>query len=163
MNLTSRVPPRALRPSHGFTLVELLIVVVILGLLAAIVVPQFNGASAEAKEAALSQDLSAIRKAISLYRVQHEEQYPGPDAAAIVEQLTMSTDASGDTSGDKYGPYFRGPWPVNHINGLSTITVVATMPGAPNGSTGWYYATSNGELRPNVSGSGPSGVAYWDL
>ena len=55
----------------GFTLVELLIVVIILGILAAVVIPQFSSASAEAREAAIMTDLAAIRNAIELYYVQH--------------------------------------------------------------------------------------------
>lgn len=151
------------RSHRGFTLVELLIVVVILGVLAAIVVPQFNGASAEAKEAALAQDVSAMRQAISLYRVQHNEDYPGPTAQDLADQLTMSTDADGDTAGSKYGPYFRAPWPTNNINGMTSILVVATMPENPTGATGWVYATNDGQLRANATGTGPSGKAYWDL
>ena len=77
------------REPGGFTLVELLIVVVILGLLAAVVLPQINGVTAASKESALDADLGAIRQAISLYRVQHKEQYPGPLEANVVEQLTQ--------------------------------------------------------------------------
>ena len=162
--MTPSPHPNALtKRMNGFTLIELLIVVVILGVLAAIVVPQFNGASAEAKEAALAQDLSAMRQAISLYRVQHEEKYPGPDAATVEAQMTLSTDGDGDTSGSKYGPYFRAPWPKNHVSGLNSLTVVTNMPETPSDDSGWLYATSNGELRANTAGAGPSGTAYWDL
>ena len=155
--------PRHLARATGFTLVELLIVVIILGILAAVVIPQFNGASAEAKESALSASLATVRQAISLYRVQHNEVYPGQaDWAEFVTQLTTSTDAAG-AAGTKYGPYLRTAFPTNPVTGTADGKNVATMPGAPSGSEAWIYATDSGELRANVAGNAPSGIAYFDL
>ena len=92
--------PRARRA--GFTLVELLIVVVILAILAAVVIPQINNASAEAKESALRASLATVRQAISLYRVQHAEAYPGMGGwDEFVTQLTEGTDQAGNP-GTKY-------------------------------------------------------------
>ncbi|MHC4943440.1 MAG: type IV pilin protein [Planctomycetota bacterium] len=102
----------------GFTLVELLIVVIILGILAAIVVPQFSASSLEAREAALMTDLAAMRGAIELYRVQHNETYPGPLWADFVTQLTTQTDVTG-AAGTDFGPYLRTGIPRNPFNGLS--------------------------------------------
>ncbi|GAH74356.1 unnamed protein product, partial [marine sediment metagenome] len=69
----------------AFTLVEILIVVAILGILAAIVIPQFQAHSQEAKEAAAKDNLRILRNAIELYAVQHGGVPPGypadnPDA-----------------------------------------------------------------------------------
>jgi len=61
------------RADRGFTLVELLIVVVILGILAAVVIPQFEGATAQGKEAALTSNLATVRQAIEMYKVQHDD------------------------------------------------------------------------------------------
>ena len=147
------------RNQSGFTLVELLIVVIILGILAAVVIPQFNTAAAESKESALASNLATIRQAVELYKVQHNDTFPG---ATIVTQLTTATDAAG-AAGTKYGPYIRNKFPANPISGAATVKTAATMPGAAAGTEGWVYATGNGEFRANSTGAGPSGTNYFDL
>ncbi len=59
------------RTRRAFTLIEILIVVVILGILAAIVIPQFTDASEEAMEASVRTQLQTIRSQIELYNVQN--------------------------------------------------------------------------------------------
>ncbi len=59
------------RARHGFTLIEILIVVVILGILAAIVIPQFTDAAAEASRSNLQSQLQTVRSQIELYNVQN--------------------------------------------------------------------------------------------
>ena len=146
------------RKQSGFTLVELLIVVIILGILAAVVIPQFTTASSEAKESALVSNLATIRQAIELYHVQHADIFP--DGATFVTLMTNSTDSSGDTAGDQYGPYIRNSFPNNPINGLATVNDgIITA----NDSTGWMYDDVSGEFRANATGQGPSGTNYADL
>jgi len=60
----------------GFTLVEILIVVVILGILAAIVVPQFTSASEDAIKSSLDSQLQTIGSQVELYRVKEQGAYP---------------------------------------------------------------------------------------
>ena len=59
------------RAKRAFTLIEILIVVVILGILAAIVIPQFTDASEEAMESSLRSQLQTIRAQIELWNVQN--------------------------------------------------------------------------------------------
>ena len=147
----------------GFTLVELLIVVMILAILAAVVIPQINNASGEAKESALRASLATVRQAISLYRVQHNETYPGlANWNEFVTQLTTSTDQTG-AAGTKFGPYLRTGFPDNPVTDSADGTNVVSMPASAPGGTAWIYATSNGELRANVAGPAPSGTDYFDL
>jgi len=151
------------RSDTGFTLVELLIVVVILAILASVVIPQFSSVSSEAKESSLRSNLATVRQAISLYRVQHNESYPGQAGwAEFVTQLTTGTMTDG-TPGSKYGPYLRDRFPDNAVTGTSTGKTVATMPAAPSGAEAWIYCTSDGQLRANVAGNAPSGQPYFDL
>jgi prepilin-type N-terminal cleavage/methylation domain-containing protein len=62
---------RSARARQAFTLIEILIVVVILGILAAIVIPQFTDASMEAASSNLRSQLQTIRSQIELYNVQN--------------------------------------------------------------------------------------------
>src|SRR5262245_28776558 len=97
----------------AFTLVELLIVVVILGILAAIVVPQFSTASDDSKLSAMTGDLAVMRKQIELYRAQHLGNYPR--LATFVAQMTGKSNSNG-AAGGTLGPYIRSV-PINPFTG----------------------------------------------
>ena len=150
---------------RGFTLVEVLIVVVILGILAATVLPQFTSASEDAKEAALVQDLQTLRSQIELYKFQHRDKYPaaGSTTAADFENaLLKSTDEDG-TVGDigtkPFGPYFIGQLPPNPYNGKRDVKIVnaITLPAADD-TTGWIYSSLTGRLKANSTGLAADGT-----
>jgi prepilin-type N-terminal cleavage/methylation domain-containing protein len=69
MNTNTRTNTNIIR--RGFTLIEILIVVVILGILAAVVVPQFTNAADDANDAAVRSQLQTLRGQIELYRAQN--------------------------------------------------------------------------------------------
>ena len=135
----------------GFTLVEILIVVIILGILAAIVIPQFTEASNDARESALSSDLQTLRSQLELYKVQHLDSYPDTaDMAAFVNQLTSKTDVNGNIDANgAFGPYLQS-FPTNpYVNG-GDATVTAGANACPgDGTSGWYFNTSTGKISPN--------------
>ena len=64
------------RRRRGFTLIEILIVVVILGILAAIVIPQFTNAAQDASASSARSQLQTMRSQIELYRIQNNGQIP---------------------------------------------------------------------------------------
>lgn len=64
------------RPSSAFTLVEILVVVVVLGILAAVVVPQFTGATDEASRNSTYYELQKVRRAIDVYMARNENTIP---------------------------------------------------------------------------------------
>lgn len=149
--------------ARAFSLVELVIVVVIIGVVAAIAVPRVTTASRRAKANALEATMASVRQAMELYYADHRK-YPGynPSTGAPVNanfplQLTRYTDEAGNTSTTFgapfiYGPYLREPFPANPINGLSNVYVKAT-PASPSliGGTGWLAVLSTGDFHPNVS------------
>ena len=144
------------RRNHGFSLVEILIVVVILGILAAIVIPQFSQASAEARESSLASNLQTLRSQISLYQAQHNEQLPNAGAATFAQCMTGQTDLAGAVwvsqavSGRAYGRYMRKV-PVNPLNdkkdadGNGTIRIDGAAAGANTHS--WRFDTTSGLLQ----------------
>jgi len=62
-------PARMTRIPHGFTLIEIMVVVAILGILAALVVPKIMGRPDEARIVAAKQDIASLRQALNLYRL----------------------------------------------------------------------------------------------
>ena len=63
--------------SSGFTLIEMLIVIIILGILVMIIIPQINVSSDEARLNTMRTNLKTVRNAIELYYHQHDNTYPG--------------------------------------------------------------------------------------
>ncbi len=64
--------------SRGFTLIEIMVVVIILGVLAALIVPRVVGRADEARTVAAKQDIAAIMQALKLYRLDNS-QYPSTE------------------------------------------------------------------------------------
>jgi len=162
---------------HGFTLVELLIVAVVLAIFAAIVVPQFASTTDEAKDSALKSDLAALRSAIDLYRQQHGA-YPGATAAsggtctggtagtgaaetevAFFQQLGNYTNAQGQSctrpvgGNFPYGPYIRETsMPDNAVTQVSTVVLVGAADAAAGDLAMSGDAASQGWKFDVVSG-----------
>ncbi len=128
----------------GFTLVEILIVVVILGILAAIVIPQFTEASTEAKLSSLCTDLQTLRSQIELYKIQHND--VPPTFAAFTAQMTAQTDITG-AAGTDYGPYMQ-KIPINQFNNDNTLSNDGTI---GNDSGGWEYVQATGQINADDS------------
>lgn len=143
------------RKNTGFTLVEILIVVIILGILAAIVIPQFTEASNDARRSALVTDLQTVRAQLELYKVQHLEEYPDSnDMDNFVDQLTSRSAANGTTGTNSttypLGPYLQ-QFPTNpYISGAgSDPNGVVSGTGTPSSAetgAGWYFNTDTGRF-----------------
>jgi len=141
-----------MRVRQGFTLVEILIVVVILGILAAIVIPQFTEASTEAKLSSLCSDLQTTRSQIELYKVQHNDILPLPEpGGATWNRMTQYSDIAGAVQATKDATYCYGPYlqkvPTNQFNDLDTIRVEAGGSTAGTNANGWTLQSDTGAIQ----------------
>ena len=132
--------------NSAFTLVEILIVVIILGILAAIVIPQFTQASNDARTNALASDLQTVRSQIQLYKVQHLDNFPGTTIATVLISRTNNAGIVGtDPNAFPYGPYLmKMP-----TNAYQASNAVKTSGAAGSGSEGWCYDPASGAFNAN--------------
>ncbi len=124
------------RSSRAFTLVEILIVVVILGILAAIVVPQFASATAEAQRTATYDQLTKLRRAISVYQFRN----PGVNPDVL---------AGDGTWGSMFTAELIRTAPVNfYIGGpnAKTIVIGTGADTASHQNYGWIYNPATGDV-----------------
>jgi general secretion pathway protein G len=136
-----------MRKNKGFTLVEILIVVVILGILAAIVIPQFTDASTQSKVSSCKTTLTSLRSQIELYKIQHNDVPPA--IATFEAQMTTYSDATGATVAAKdathpYGPYIQMV-PINPWN--DSVTIGA----ADAAGVGWVYDEVTGDIYIGIT------------
>ena len=147
----------------SFTLVEILIVVAILGILAAIVLPTLQGHITEAKEAAAKDNLRILRNAIGIYAAQHGGIPPGypnenPSLSPASHAFTVQMVGKGKC---------LYKLPSNPFNGKSLIKFIGNnedFPAEPflTNFYGWVYKPATKEIRLNWPGTDSYGVAYFD-
>src|SRR5436305_13368570 len=104
---------------RGLTVICIRIVIIILGTLDPIVIPQFTNASKEAKQSALVTMVQSMRSQIALFKLQHNDFLPGVaplvgsggtfDQAAFWNQMTLFSDVTGATNATKTVQYDKGP------------------------------------------------------
>jgi general secretion pathway protein G len=142
---------RTRKTSTAFTLIELLIVIIVLGIMAGIVIPSFASSSARAKEAALAKMVQTIRTQVLIYKVQHGDQLPDlPFSASQNRHFRPLMEVSTyGTPPQNYGPYLLSV-PVNPITGGSRVRGAGSLnaAGVPDPVPGadfiYDYAGGNG-------------------
>ena len=160
------------RHVEGFTLVELLIVVIILSVLAAVAVPQFGSSTEDAKISTLESTLSTMRNGMELYYHNHNSVYPGAVkeddgaaataaqcATAFTAQFTLYSQLDGITANvksaaAKYGPYVKEvKLPENPFTQTNTVLCDVTendiSVAASSGTAAWKFYTITGRFIAN--------------
>jgi len=150
---------------RGFTLVEILIVVVILGILAAIVIPQFTNASEAARGSSLVTQLQSIASQLELYQLQHNGDYPTLAEMALFNNLVNPTLVDGNAgvlgAAGSFGPYMQKP-PVNPFT-PGTVGNVVVATGAPAATAGWCYDAATGRIRASMATAKATDLGFDDL
>jgi prepilin-type N-terminal cleavage/methylation domain-containing protein len=155
--------------NRGFSLIELVIVVVIIGIIAAIAIPRMSRGASAARDGALTQDLNVLRSAIELYQAEHGGDFPPHATVAMHLTGYSKVDASAAQAtkdipnGFVYGPYIKAipALPVGTNEGDATFADGgAGVPGA--GANGWWYNEATGEVKANLPAGEQSdtGVDY---
>lgn len=139
--------------NKAFSLVELVIVLVIIGVIAAIAIPRLTRGATNAGATAVAADLAALRNAIELYRAEHEGIFPS--AANFSSQMTQFSNLAGDTfsatavvaTGIVYGPYLKAipPLPVGAKKGATGVAAADAV------GVGWLYTDATGEITTNTT------------
>ncbi|HUG89655.1 MAG TPA: prepilin-type N-terminal cleavage/methylation domain-containing protein [Planctomycetaceae bacterium] len=123
------------RSRRGFTLVELVVVVLILGILAAVAAPKMFDTASAARENGTKQSLSVLRDAIELYKAKNGN-YPAASS--------LTTDLQS---------FLKGPFPAPQIGGNQNATVAAStqspIASAESGTAGWAYNQTTGQIVVN--------------
>jgi len=140
------------RTRPGFTLVEVLIVVVIMAVLAATIIPQFTDTTSDAKKNTAIFNLQTMRAQIETFRAQHSGVQP-----ATLAILTVKTDRTGAANAaGPYGPYIQTV-PLETITDSSIVKILtanaAIAASDVDSKGGWLYNSTTGELRVNDANS----------
>jgi type II secretory pathway pseudopilin PulG len=132
----------------------LVVVILVIGVLAAIIVPRLMSQSVKAEEAALREDLRVVRNAIQFYRAQNGS-LPG---ASDGRQRTFKLDLA---------PYLNGPFPVGPLGPVKgSDQVILTGSGSPLVAgpplaRAWRYDYRTGEFIYNFNGVSSDGVTLY--
>jgi general secretion pathway protein G len=138
----------------GFTLIELVVVVMILGILAAVAAPKLLNTSGTATDNGVRQTISVLRDAIERFAAQNGGVLPGADGVEATFKSDLTT-------------YLRGTFPKcpvgadkdNEVDMVNTLVALTVAPGTPKS---WRYSYKTGEIIINSSltDNSPSPVAY---
>ena len=136
-------------------MMELVIVMLIMGVLAAIAIPRMSGGSENAKAQALLASLAEVRNRIEVYKAEHLGHMPG---LTFVAQMTQYTDDQGATSDSlspkyPYGPYLRAI-PKNPYSGSNVVRFILTAgqaQAARSKDLGWTYNVATSEFDADCS------------
>jgi len=138
-------------------MLEVLIVIIILGIIAAIAVPRISSASDNAKANALMGSLREVRSRLEVYGAEHGGKYPD---SRFVAQMTQYTDEQGNVSAAAdpkfpFGPYLHEV-PANPFSKSTQIRFLLFAGqtfGASALDRGWTYNVATGEFAADLADS----------
>jgi general secretion pathway protein G len=146
------------RPRNGgFTLVELVVVVMILGIIASIAAPRLLGTSQTAIDNGLRQTLTVIRDAIDSYSAEHDG-LPGADG----NQATFKADLTPYLRGSSFPACPVGEAANDSIRMQTGTGSIASGVGATDATHSWAYKYETGEFHVNSTETSSDAVTTYD-
>jgi prepilin-type N-terminal cleavage/methylation domain-containing protein len=142
----------------GFTLFELVVVVMILGILATIAAPRMLGTSQQATENTARQSLGVIRTAIDQFSAEHDGKMPGADG----QEATFKSDLTNYLRGIDFPKCPVGEAKNNAVRMLSGSGSPAASIGATATTHSWVYQFESGDLSINSTANAVDGVTTYD-
>jgi general secretion pathway protein G len=143
------------RNRNAFTLIEFLMLAIIVGVMAAMIAPQFSASSRDTKMSNLKFNLQALRSRLEAYKEEHAGHYPpAATGADFTVQLTQKSDRNTllNAASGMCGPYLEGSLPANPFNNGTGVAILQgnSAPAGPTGSgDGWQYNPQHGWIYPN--------------
>ncbi len=130
------------KTKQGFTLVEIMMVVIILGVLAAVVIPQVSSAADAAKTAATKMQLTTVRGQLQRYYMEHSEWPSLAQLQSSWDVMVSPTDIDGtiNAASGVFGPYLQGI-PFNIYTDSAEV-----VPSGGTAEHGWIYDDATGSI-----------------
>jgi prepilin-type N-terminal cleavage/methylation domain-containing protein len=142
--------------SFAFTLVEVVVVIMILGILAAIAMPRVLTAADVAADNSAKHTLSVIREAIDSFTAHHPDQLPGADG----NESTFTQDLKTYLRGAEFPKCPVGPAKNNRVRMLAGATPIATGIGGTESTYSWVYKVQTGDFHINCNDTAVCGSTY---
>jgi prepilin-type N-terminal cleavage/methylation domain-containing protein len=148
-----------MRRVTGFTLIELVVVVIVLGILVAMAAPRMVNIVGDATDNSVRHSLEVLRDAIETYAAQHGGAYP---AAATTDEGTFKSDIA---------PYLRGQFPKCPVgpgvpDGVDVVDAGTSLAGTGSATLAtdnmWKYDSKSGEIIINYGGVSEDGTTSYD-
>lgn len=134
-----------LNDHRGFTLIEIVIIIVVLGILAAVAIPKYQDITGEAKEASCRASLGALRSGVTIFYANAAVATGAATWPTLTELETYGTVMAQGIPPNPYQAEANNPDSI--VTGVTKGTIVGTR-------GGWAYDETTGEIWPNTSTAG---------